>query len=190
MRVITGSARGRRLDTLPGTETRPTAEKVKEALFSAIQFEIEGRQVLDLFAGSGQLGLEAISRGATRATFVDASKEAAAIIGKNIEKTHFADACRVVSSDVAAFLRSDAGQYDLVFVDPPYAAGLTKGTLALLVSGGKLAPGAIVVAETGEERDVFGDDAALASHFTVTKRVRYGKAAVAFLTFPGGGDTP
>ena len=189
MRIITGKARGTHLFTLEGNETRPTTERAKEAIFSILYGKVEGKRVLDLFAGSGQLGLEAISRGAARATFVDASKEAAAIIAKNIEKTHFADACRVVSSDVATFLRSDAGQYDLVFVDPPYAAGLTKGTLALLVSGRKLAPRAIVVAETGEERDVFGDDAALASHFAV-RRVRYGKAAVAFLTFPGGGETP
>lgn len=85
MRVITGTARGRRLETLPGDNTRPTAERVKEALFSIIQFEVEGRQVLDLFAGSGQLGIEALSRGAAGCVFVDNSRDAAEVVRRNLE---------------------------------------------------------------------------------------------------------
>ena len=86
MRIITGSARGTKLYTLEGLETRPTAERTKEAVFSMLQFDLEGREVLDLFAGSGQMGLEAVSRGAASATFVDKSKDAAKIIAQNIEK--------------------------------------------------------------------------------------------------------
>ena len=95
MRIITGKARGIKLATLEGENTRPTSERAKEAVFSMLQFEIEGRAVLDLFAGSGQMGLEAVSRGAESAVFVDKSKDAIAIIGKNIEKTKLSDSCRV-----------------------------------------------------------------------------------------------
>ena len=87
MRIITGSARGRRLLTLEGEDVRPTTERVKEALFSILQFQIEGRRVLDLFAGSGQLGLEALSRGAREAVFVDAGKEPISIVEKNLANT-------------------------------------------------------------------------------------------------------
>lgn len=190
MRIITGKARGTHLLTLEGNETRPTTERAKEAIFSILYTEVEGRYVLDLFAGSGQLGLEAVSRGARHATLVDASRQAVSIIEKNVKKTHFEGDCTVICADVDGFLRSDRAQYDLVFLDPPYASKLTARALSLLVSCGRLAPGAVVVAETGEERDVFGEDAetaaSLAAAFRVTKRVRYGKACVTFLCYPGG----
>ena len=105
MRIITGRARGIRLDTLEGEMTRPTTERAKEAIFSRLQFEVEGRRVLDLFAGSGQMGLEALSRGATHAVMVDQSKEAIAIIRKNAERTRLADDCTIVCSDFSDFLR-------------------------------------------------------------------------------------
>ena len=95
MRIITGSARGIRLETLPGEDTRPTSDRVKEALFSMIQFEIDGRRVLDLFAGSGQLGLEALSRGAGYCVFIDAARAACEIIAANAKKTKLYDRCRI-----------------------------------------------------------------------------------------------
>ena len=124
MRVITGSARGMTLRTLEGETTRPTSEKVKEAVFSAIQFEIEGARVLDLFAGSGQLGIEALSRGAKSAVFVDSDKNAVKIIQANIEKTGFSDRSEVYTRDYSSFLNMNIRKFDIVFLDPPYAAGL------------------------------------------------------------------
>ena len=106
MRVITGSARGRKLKTLEGTDLRPTTDKVKESMFNILQFCIEGRRVLDLFAGSGQLGIEALSRGAESATFVDASKNAVAVVKQNLQTVGLADNARVVCTDSISFLRT------------------------------------------------------------------------------------
>ena len=116
MRVITGSARGTKLDALEGEITRPTTDKVKEAVFSMIQFDIEGRAVLDLFAGSGQLALEALSRGAARATLIDQSRDAVAIITANAKKTHLYEKCRISAADYTSFIRGAAGRdkYDIV----------------------------------------------------------------------------
>ena len=126
MRIITGTARGVRLETLEGNDTtRPTGEKVKEAIFSMIQFEIEGRKVLDVFSGSGQLALEALSRGADNATMIEASKDAAAIIRRNAVKTKMISNSKVIVSDYKTALRGLEGQkFQLVFMDPPYAASL------------------------------------------------------------------
>ena len=120
MRIITGSARGTKLETLEGLETRPTTERVKEAVFSMIQFEIEGRRVLDLFGGSGQMGLEALSRGAQVCTFVDRNPQAVAVIKRNAQKTHLYEKCRVLNADWASFVRGLRGeQFDVVILDPP-----------------------------------------------------------------------
>lgn len=207
MRIITGTARGIKLTTLEGETTRPTAERVKEAVFSMIQFEIEGRAVLDLFAGSGQLALEALSRGAARATIIDASREAANVIMDNAKKTRLFDRCRISCADYASFIRGAAHreQYDIVFLDPPYAAGLVPEALRKLAQGDLYAPGAVIVCETdngtdarpsrrnrSEEeieareneailRDVFGGDEALAARYTVQKSVSYGRSRITLL---------
>ncbi|MBR6745380.1 MAG: RsmD family RNA methyltransferase, partial [Clostridia bacterium] len=110
MRIITGTARGAVLNTLEGEATRPTPAKVKEALFSSIQFDIEGRRVLDLFAGSGQLGLEALSRGAEKATFVDGAREATAIITANAQKTHLYKQSNVLCMDWKQYIKSAKGR--------------------------------------------------------------------------------
>ena len=147
MRIITGTARGMALTTLEGEMTRPTLAKVKEALFSAIQFDIEGRRVLDLFAGSGQLGLEALSRGAEKATFVDGAKEATAIITANAQKTHLYQKSNVLCMDWKQYIKSAGGRskFDLVFLDPPYAAGFYEEAFAF--SEKLLKPGGMVIAE-------------------------------------------
>lgn len=124
MRIITGSARGRRLISPEGADVRPTTDKVKESLFSIIQFEIEGRAVLDLFAGSGQLGLEALSRGAASCVFVDASAKSLAVVRRNIALTGFEARSEVVHGDAISFLASASRKFDLVFLDPPYDQGL------------------------------------------------------------------
>ena len=147
MRIITGRARGVRLDTLPGETTRPTLERTKEAVFSMLQFEIADAHVLDLFAGSGQLGLEAISRGARRAVLCDRSKEAVAVIKKNVQKTRFEGQCDVFCMDYQALLHTLKGRepFDMVFLDPPYAIGAVPVALRLLVDNHLLADGAKIV---------------------------------------------
>ena len=110
MRIITGKARGARLTTLPGEATRPTSEKVKEAVFSAIQFDLGDRTVLDLFGGSGQMALEALSRGAQSAVIVDNSRAATEVIRNNAAKTKLLPDCRIVTADWKDYLRSASGK--------------------------------------------------------------------------------
>lgn len=149
MRVITGTARGVHLETLEGMETRPTGEKVKEAIFSMLQFEIEGRRVLDIFSGSGQLALEALSRGAESAVMIDASKDAAAIIRKNTVKTKMLHNTKVVVSDYKTALKSLEGQkFQLIFADPPYAAKLVGDTVERVLRSGLLSDGGVMVCES------------------------------------------
>lgn len=125
MRVITGAARGRKLLTLPGTDmVRPTSQKVKEAIFSAIQFDIEGRRVLDLFAGSGQLGIEALSRGASSAVFVDVSPASIEVVNKNLSVTGLDVKSEVIKSDYSSFLLRCSDRFDIAFLDPPYKSGV------------------------------------------------------------------
>ena len=116
MRVITGSARGRVLRTLEGEDVRPTTDRVKEAIFSIIQFEIEGRQVLDLFAGSGQLGIEALSRGAAYATFTDMNKDAVNIVKQNLLSTGLHRNSAVLQTDAITFLKNSKKKFDIIFI--------------------------------------------------------------------------
>lgn len=121
MRVITGTARGCKLVTVEGTEiVRPTTDGVKEAIFSAIQFEIEGRTVLDLFAGSGQLGIEALSRGAKQAYFIDSSTASIKAVKENLKHTKLEDRAHVVNMPFSAFLKSTRAVFDIAILDPPY----------------------------------------------------------------------
>lgn len=180
MRIITGSARGTHLYTLAGDVTRPTAERAKEALFSMLGEKTRNARVLDLFAGSGQLGLEAISRGAVHGVFVDGAKAAAEIVRRNAERTHLADRTKILTADATAYLRSCRdGPFDLIFLDPPYTSGLLPVALTALLQGNLLAPGALIAAESGSAADVFGGDEALSARFEIQKQNRYG---VAFLT--------
>lgn len=207
MRIITGSARGTKLITLEGDTTRPTSERVKEAVFSMLQFELEGRAVLDLFAGSGQLGLEALSRGAARATLIDTAREAVDVIIENAKKTRLFDKCRISCADYNSFIRGAAGRekYDIVFLDPPYAAGLMPEALRRMADADLFAVGAAIVCETDTGTDarpsrrripeqeqeaaeriavlegVFGGDESLAARFSVVKSVVYGRARITVL---------
>ena len=203
MRIITGSARGIALETLPGEETRPTAERVKEALFSMIQFDIEGRRVLDLFAGSGQLGLEALSRGASHATFIDSSRDAVDVVLRNAAKTKLKDRARVAVMDFSAYLKNGkfADPFDIIFLDPPYNTPCMAEALRLIVKAGALRDGGTIVCETDTElaerkkkkkevrddeadilNDVFRGDAELMDKYTVIKSTRYGRSRVTLLT--------
>lgn len=148
MKVITGTLRGRTVQTLAGEATRPTTQRVKEALFSAIQFDIEGRRVLDAFAGSGQLGIEAISRGADSCVFVDNSREAAEVVRQNTTALGIGAVSTVLCQDTMQFLSRTTERFDIVFLDPPYAAGLLEDALA--ASARLLNTGGLVVCESDE----------------------------------------
>ena len=168
--------------TLEGRDVRPTTDKVKESVFSIIQFQIQGRVFLDLFAGSGQMGLEAVSRGAASAVLVDRSKDAVRVIGENVQKTKLGDACRVVQSDALDFLRRNRGRrFDIVFLDPPYAADLYTSSLKLLWENECLKPTSILVCESNFE-DLLASEPTLAERFSIQKTVRYGKIVVTLLT--------
>ena len=190
MRIITGKARGVRLATLSGENTRPTSERAKEAIFSMLQFDIQGKAVLDLFSGSGQMGLEALSRGAAKAVLCDRAKEAVEVIRANAAKTRLLPSCEILCMDYRIALRSlhRKQSFDLVFLDPPYALGVVPTVLKCLIEGNLLSNGAVVVCETAEEGDVFGDDESLGARFDVMRANRYGAAFVTLLRLRGEGE--
>ena len=173
LRIITGTAKGKKLKTLEGDATRPTSERIKEAIFSAIQFDIEARRVLDLFAGSGQMGLESLSRGGASVMFIDSAREAMDVVKENARTTGFFDKCRYLVSDYRNYIRKASGRekFDLVFIDPPYAMQCSADAAQRLSRAGMLCDGAIVVLESGEEEI---DLSALTS-FEVIKSTHYGK---------------
>ena len=171
MRVITGSARGRRLKELEGMETRPTTDRVKEGVFSIIQFEIEGRRVLDLFAGTGQLGIECLSRGRQSAVFVDRRADALKLIRENLKTTDLLERASVVSGDALEFLKSRRERFDLIFLDPPYGAGLLEPALEQIVRFDILSPHGIIVAEHPKETVL----PPLPAPYRVHRVYRYGK---------------
>lgn len=147
MRVITGKARGVQLKTPDGLTTRPTTDRVKEALFSIIQFEIPGAKVLDLFGGTGQLGIEALSRGAKSATFVDAGEPACRLIRENLKRTRMEADGKVIRIDYLEFLSRCREQYNIIFLDPPYAEVFLENALKKITEIDILASGGIIVAE-------------------------------------------
>lgn len=174
MRIITGKARGIKLKTLEDNATRPTSERAKEAIFSMLQFDIEGRNVLDLFGGSGQLGLEAASRGALQVTIVDRSSDAVKIIDQNASTTKLGDVCRVVCSDWNRFLISVEGdKFDIIFIDPPYMMYLVPSVLESLIKFKNLKPHSIIVCESQEE-DIFEGHEDLRYKFDIMKKAKYG----------------
>ncbi len=153
MRIITGIARGIKLKTLSGNDTRPTTEMCKEGVFSAIQFQLHDRTVLDLFGGCGQMALEALSRGAERAVIIDSSRAATEIIKENAAKTKLIKQCRIVTSDWKEYLRGAAGKekFGLVFLDPPYANGILDEVLLKIKNSDILASDAIIIAESDKD---------------------------------------
>ena len=147
MRVITGKARGVVLKTPDGMATRPTTDRVKEALFSIIQFDIPAAKVLDLFGGTGQLGIEALSRGAKSAVFVDEREDACRLIRENLKRTKLEQDARVVRSDYMAYFRSCKESFDIILLDPPYAEVFLENSLKMITEIDILRTGGIIVAE-------------------------------------------
>ena len=171
MRVISGSARGRRLKELQGMDTPPTTDKVKESLFNIIQFEIEGRRVLDLFGGTGQLGIEALSRGADHCTFVDMRKEAAALIRENLRLTGLSERSRVVQGDALSFLSSCGEKFDVILLDPPYHTELLEKSVERITEFDILREHGIIICESAAEREL----PALPPPYERGREYRYGK---------------
>ena len=153
MRVITGKARGVVLKTPDGMATRPTADRVKEALFSIIQFDVPMARVLDLFGGTGQLGIEALSRGAKSAVFVDEREDACRLIRENLKRTHLEETARVVRADYMDFLRNCREKFDVIFLDPPYAEVFLENSLKMITEIDILQSGGIIVTERPVEKE-------------------------------------
>lgn len=181
MRVITGTAKGKRLVTPEGREvTRPTGDKVKEGIFSSIQFILEGADVLDLFAGSGQLGIEALSRGARSAVFVDRAKEAQKCISENIGNCGFGDRAKLKSTDALLYLAGAMERFDIAFLDPPYAE--EQLPVALPAVSRVMRPGGLVFCETAKTIDL----PETAGKLVKVKEYRYGRTKV--LAYRRGDD--
>ena len=183
MRIITGKAKGIKLASLEGNNTRPTSERTKEAVFSMIQFEIEGRRVLDLFSGSGQMGLEALSRGASAAVMVDHAKAAVSVIKQNVFKTKL-EGATVVCADSLEFLRgegrkrNETNKFDIVFLDPPYSEKIIPAALELLLSGRLIKRTSLIICESESDDDVFGGRRELSERFEVLRSLKHGVAHV------------
>ncbi len=185
MRIIAGIARRKNLATLEGDDiTRPTAERVKEGLFSAIQFELADRRVLDLFSGSGQLALEALSRGAASAVMIDDNADAVEIIKANAKNTGLIKQCRISRMDYSEYLKSATSKgekFDLVFLDPPYAKNVKDEVLKKVSRANILNTGAIVVCES--DVDYFSDEEN-AYGLIFRRKYRYGRTFVTLLEMP------
>ena len=182
MRVITGIARGRKLKTIEGMDVRPTTDMVKEAIFSTVQFEIEGSVVLDLFSGSGQMGIEALSRGAAYAYFVDSARNSCDITRDNLLSTDLQTNSRVANMDSIDFLKNAKYTFDLAFLDPPYKKGLIEKALSLLESK---------MSDTGKvlcEHEVGLELPQQVGKLSINKKYKYGKIEVTMYVVKGADE--
>lgn len=171
MRVIAGKAKGMQLHTPDGMLTRPTTDRVKEALFSILQFDLPGAKVLDLFGGTGQLGIEALSRGAASAVFVDSRREACQLIRTNLEKTHLTSDARVVQSDYLEYLNRCREKFNLILLDPPYAEVFLENSIKRITEIDILQQGGIIAAERPLGKELPWEF----QGFTRSKDYKYGK---------------
>ena len=183
MRVITGSARGRRLKELEGMETRPTTGKVKESLFSILEFDIEGRRVLDLFAGTGQLGIEALSRGARECVFIDQRKDAAALIRDNLQICGLSEQATVRCGDGMAYLKSGE-KFDIIFLDPPYGSNLLGQALEQITAFDICREHGIIVAESAVDTVL----PEVTAPYSLYREYRYGKIKLSVYHRSGNED--
>ena len=170
MRVITGTARGRKLRSPEGYDVRPTTEVTKEAMFSILHFDLEGARVLDLFAGTGQLGIEALSRGADFCIFVDSARPSQQLVRENLASTELGAKAKVMPMDYLAFLQSTRETFDIALLDPPYAQGMIDQALPLLAE--RMAPAGIIVCETDKREEL----PLSAGGFAIDREYRYGKS--------------
>ena len=178
MRVITGTARGRKLLTPEGFDTRPTTDKIKEAICSALHFDFQGAKILDLFAGSGQMAIEGMSRGGRAATLIDSDPKAIACIQQNVKACGFAENCTVLRTDAIAFLQRCREKYDIALLDPPYHKDILQQVIPLLLP--LMTENGILVCEHEPETHLPENFDA----FHLQKEKKYGKIAVSIYRIP------
>ena len=174
MRVISGTARGRKLKTPAGSDIRPTGDIIKESIFNIIQFDIEGRRVLDIFAGTGQLGIEALSRGARSAVFVDSSSQAVKLICENLKHCDFSENSKVIRRDALKFLQNPE-KFDLIFIDPPYAENSSDEILRKIMEFDKLNDNGIIIFEMSADKRAPAADLP----YKLNKEYKYGGVKIA-----------
>lgn len=169
MRVISGSARGKKLLPVPGMDTRPTTDRVKESVFNILQFQVYNARVLDLFAGTGQMGIEALSRGASRCVFVDHAPVAIEVIGKNVKAARVEDKAVIQKTDYVSFLSGCREKFDILFLDPPYGGKVLNHALKIVEKFDILDSDGIIICESNVE-----DEIQVPEGFAVRKTYRYG----------------
>ncbi len=181
MRIISGSRRGHKLFEFDGQDVRPTTDRVKESVFNLIQSYVPGARVLDMFAGSGALSFEAISRGADSAILIDCDANSVALIKKNIKSLGFEDTCTVLKSSCFDYIKTAFTKFDIIFLDPPYNKGFIEPALSAISDSGILSESGIIVLES-DNTDFRNDFAGL----EMIKQKRYGRT---FITIYKGNDT-
>lgn len=177
MRVITGSAKGMRLLTVDGLDTRPTSDRVKEAVFSILSGDIEDALVLDLFAGSGALGIEALSRGAKSCVFTDQNRNSISVIKSNLEKTRLSDKGEVIQADAFSYLESCRAKFDIVFLDPPYDKNFIQKSLCIMDINDIISHKGVIVCESSS-KDLIEDQYV---HFYKGREYLYGGTKITIL---------
>lgn len=182
MRIISGKARGTKLYTLDGTATRPTLDRVKESLFNIIQNDIEDSTVLDLFSGSGAIGLEFLSRGAKRAVLCDSSKDAIKIIKQNVPKTHFEEKVEVYNMEFTKLVeRLQNQKFDIIYIDPPYATDFIKISLEKIIEYELVNENTKIIVETDDETRILNQIEKM--DVEITDKRKYGRATIIFLKY-------
>lgn len=182
MRIISGKARGTKLYTLDGTATRPTLDRVKESLFNIIQNDIEDSTVLDLFSGSGAIGLEFLSRGAKRAVLCDSSKDAIKIIKQNLQKTHFEEKVEVYNMEFTKLVeRLQNQKFDIIYIDPPYATDFIKISLEKIIEYELVNENTKIIVETDDETRILNQIEKM--DVEITDKRKYGRATIIFLKY-------
>lgn len=181
MRIISGKARGTKLYTLEGENTRPTLDRVKESIFNIIQNEIKGTKILDLFAGSGAIGLEFLSRGAEKAVLCDKSREAINIIKKNIEKTHMEKETQIINDDFEKCLdKLKNQQFDIIYIDPPYATDYILKSLKKIIELNIAKEESLIIIETDDEKRIEKEIKNI--DIEIVDKRKYGRATIIFLS--------
>ena len=182
MRIISGKARGTKLYTLDGTATRPTLDRVKESLFNIIQNDIEDSTVLDLFSGSGAIGLEFLSRGAKRAVLCDNSKDAIKIIKQNVQKTHFEEIAEIYNMEFTKLVeRLQYQKFDIIYIDPPYATDFIKISLEKIIEYKLVKENTKIIVETDDETRILNQIEKM--DVEITDKRKYGRATIIFLKY-------
>lgn len=182
MRIISGKARGTKLYTLDGTATRPTLDRVKESLFNIIQNDIEDSTVLDLFSGSGAIGLEFLSRGAKRAVLCDSSKDDIKIIKQNVQKTHFEEKVEVYNMEFTKLVeRLQNQKFDIIYIDPPYATDFIKISLEKIIEYELVNENTKIIVETDDETRILNQIEKM--DVEITDKRKYGRATIIFLKY-------